>query len=140
MKQVQLYTDGACEPNGNGGWGFVLRYEGIAFYRTFGWEKHTTNNRMELTAIIKGLEALKEPCMVNVFSDSQYVVGAFQDGYIHKWKNDLFAHTKNADLWRRLLKLKEQHDVNFVKVCAHSGDRFNEMADNLAKQGLKQGE
>ena len=138
MRKVDIYTDGACDAKGQGGWGFVLRYESIALYRSFGWANKTTNNRMELTAVIKGLDTLKEPCEVNVYTDSQYISSAFNDGFIYKWHNDLFVHTSNADLWKHLLKAMENHNVTFTKIPAHTGDRYNEMADTLAKQGLEQ--
>lgn len=88
---------------------------------------------MELMSVIQGLEALKESCNVTIISDASYVVDAFNQGWIKHWINDLFVHTANSDLWKQLLKTMENHAVKFIKIKAHSGDKYNEMCDTLAK-------
>ena len=137
MKKLDIYTDGACSGNpGKGGWGAVLVYKG-AEKDISGAEKQTTNNRMELMAVIAGLEALNRPCEVEVYSDSQYVVNAFNkqwvDGWIKKgWKRGKNEPVKNPDLWKRLLKAKEKHKVSFHWVKGHDGHPQNERCDLLA--------
>ncbi len=136
MKEVQIYTDGACRGNpGHGGWGTILVY-GKHEKELSGGEVETTNNRMELTAVIEGLSALKEKCKVTVYSDSKYVVDAFLQGWVTTWKNSGWRRgreaLKNPDLWERLLNLTEQHDVSFVWVKGHDGHSYNERCDRLA--------
>ena len=136
MKEVQIYTDGACRGNpGHGGWGTILVY-GKYEKELSGGERETTNNRMELTAVIEGLSALKEKCKVTVYSDSKYVVDAFLQGWVISWKNAGWRRgreaLKNPDLWERLLNLTEQHDVLFVWVKGHDGHSYNERCDKLA--------
>ena len=137
MKNVILYTDGACSGNpGPGGWASILRY-GDSIKELSGGEKDTTNNRMELLGVIVALEALKRPCTVEVHSDSQYVVNAFNqhwvDGWLKRgWKNAKKEPVKNSDLWRRLLEAKKPHDVTFVWVKGHAGHPENERCDALA--------
>ena len=137
MKKLDIYTDGACSGNpGKGGWGAVLVYKG-AEKEISGAEKQTTNNRMELMGVIAGLEALNRPCEVEVYSDSQYVVNAFNkqwvDGWIKKgWKRGKNEPVKNPDLWKRLLKAKEKHKVSFHWVKGHDGHPQNERCDLLA--------
>jgi len=141
--KVKLYSDGAARgnPDGPGGYGAILTYldtKGILHEKelTAGYVK-TTNNRMELMAVIVGLEALNRPCEVEVYSDSKYVVDAFNqhwiDGWLKKgWKRGKNEPVKNVDLWKRLLKAKEQHQVTFVWVKGHAGHDYNERCDQLA--------
>ena len=137
MKEVQLDTDGACRGNpGRGGWGAILVYRGIE-KELSGGEPVTTNNRMELMAAIAGLSALKEPCVVTLYSDSKYLVDAFVLGWVYDWEKKNFregtAHeVKNPDLWRRLLLLVRMHKVEFVWVKGHNGHDYNERCDVLA--------
>lgn len=143
LVKVNIYTDGAARgnPNGPGGYGTVLHYvdaNGELHTREFsgGFQK-TTNNRMELMAAIAGLEALNKPCEVELYSDSKYVTDAFNqkwiDGWIKKgWKRGKNEPVKNVDLWQRLLKAKEIHQVNFNWVKGHAGHEMNERCDTLA--------
>lgn len=140
---VNLYTDGAARgnPDGPGGYGAILTVEdakGMLHTKELsaGYKK-TTNNRMELMAVIVGLEALTKPCMVTVYSDSKYVVDAFNqkwiDGWIKKgWKRGKNEPVKNIDLWKRMLQAKEPHQVKFVWVKGHAGHEYNERCDFLA--------
>lgn len=142
MKQVILYTDGACSGNpGVGGWGAVLMFKG-AEKRISGAEKDTTNNRMELFAVISGLECLKEPCEVTVYSDSAYTVNAFNNGWIYAWERDGWKKSDNkqvlnTDLWKRLLALTRLHSVKFVKVKGHADNEYNNICDKLATDAIK---
>ena len=138
MKEVSLYTDGACRGNpGRGGWGAILVF-GKYEKEMSGGEPMTTNNRMELLAAISGLEALKEPCSVTLYSDSKYLVDAFLLGWVENWR----AHSwkrgrdelKNPDLWQKLYSLTETHKVNFVWVKGHNGHDYNERCDKLATE------
>ena len=136
MKEVFLYTDGACRGNpGKGGWGAILVY-GMYEKEMSGGEPLTTNNRMELMAAISGLEALKEPCRVNLYSDSKYLVDAFNEGWIYSWRNAGWRRgkdeLKNPDLWARLYELTERHEVKFIWVKGHDGHEYNEWCDRLA--------
>ena len=137
MKEVTIYTDGACSGNpGAGGWGTILVYEGRE-KELFGGEIETTNNRMELSAVIAGLSALKEPCRVTLTTDSQYVVNAIEKGWLDAWqKNNWRKSDKkevlNIDLWRALLILLEKHEIEFVWVKGHNGHPYNERCDKLA--------
>ena len=137
MKHVDIYTDGACRGNpGRGGWGAILVY-GQFEKELSGGERETTNNRMELLAAIVGLEALIRPCDVTLYSDSQYLVKAFNDkwleGWIKKgWKRGKNEPVKNVDLWKRLLAAMEPHNVEFVWVKGHAGHPQNERCDELA--------
>ncbi len=140
---VKMYTDGAARgnPDGPGGYGTILEYvdsKGVLHTKELseGYEK-TTNNRMELMSVIAGLEALNRPCQVEVHSDSRYVVNAFNqhwvDSWIKKgWKRGKNEPVKNVDLWERLLRAKEPHDVTFIWVKGHAGDPHNERCDELA--------
>lgn len=141
--KVKIYTDGAARgnPDGPGGYGTVLEYvdtKGKLHTRELSQGyKRTTNNRMELMAVISGLEALNRPCEVEVYSDSQYVVNAFNqhwiDGWIRKgWKRGKNEQVKNVDLWKRLLTAKEPHSVTFIWVKGHAGHPQNERCDALA--------
>ena len=143
MKQVEVYTDGACSGNpGPGGWGAVLRYRfnGKVYEKELsGGDDSTTNNRMELTAVITGLAALKEPCEVTLYSDSRYIIDAIQKGWVKKWQaNHWMRNAKepalNSDLWEQLLGLLERHPVTFVWVKGHAGHPENERCDQLAVQ------
>jgi ribonuclease HI len=140
--KVTLYTDGACSGNpGAGGYGAILVHvdsNGIKHEKEFsaGYE-HTTNNQMELLAVIIGLEALKKPCNVTVYSDSKYVVDAFNnkwiEGWIAKgWRTANKAPVKNVELWKRLLKAKDNHDVEFIWVKGHASNEYNNLCDKLA--------
>ena len=138
MKEVCLYTDGACRGNpGVGGWGAILVY-GKYEKEMSGGEAETTNNRMELTAAIEGLSALKEPCRVALFSDSKYLVDAFLEGWVYNWKKNGWRRgkegVKNPDLWEKLLFLTAKHDVIFHWVKGHDGHSYNERCDKLATE------
>ena len=137
MKNITLYTDGACSGNpGNGGWGAILMYND-AKKEISGGESQTTNNRMELTAVIKGLEALKEECNVDIYSDSAYVVNAFLQDWITNWQNNGWKSKKgmvlNIDLWQRLIELTKKHNVTWHKVKGHADNEFNNRCDALAR-------
>lgn len=137
MKHIVLYTDGACSGNpGKGGWGAILFYNNVK-KELSGGEVQTTNNRMELTAVIKGLEALKEPCQVDIYSDSAYVVNAFLQNWVTNWQANGWKTTKgkvlNLDLWQRLLELLQKHDVSWHKVKGHADNEFNNRCDALAR-------
>lgn len=137
-KKVTIYTDGACSGNpGKGGWGAILIY-GDAVKEISGGEDNTTNNRMELKAVIEGLKALKSPCDVEIYSDSAYVVNAFTQKWIdnwikNNWKTADKKSVKNVDLWQELLVLIKTHNVTFKKVKGHSDNELNERCDKLAK-------
>ena len=134
-KTVSLYTDGACKGNpGKGGWGVLMRY-GSHEKELFGGEAHTTNNRMELTAIIQGLAALKRPCAVVIYTDSQYVKNGMEQ-WIHGWKTASKQPVKNEDLWQQLDRLAAQHQIQWQWVRGHAGHTENERADALANQGV----
>lgn len=137
MKEITLYTDGACSGNpGKGGWGAVLIYKNLQ--KEFsGYNEQTTNNRMELTAVVEGLKKLKEPCNVTVYTDSAYVSNAFLNKWIDKWQSNGWKGSDkkpvlNQDLWKELLKLCETHNVLFVKVKGHSDNELNNLCDKLA--------
>lgn len=137
MKKVTIYTDGACSGNpGPGGWGTILEYNG-RFKELSGGEAETTNNRMELVAVITGLKALKEPCSVLIVTDSQYVVNGITKGWAKSWKakNWIKSDRKpamNPDLWDELLLLTEKHEVSFEWIKGHAGHKYNERCDELA--------
>ena len=137
MKFVELFTDGACSGNhGKGGWGAILRY-GDHEKELCGGEMQTTNNRMELTAVIRGLQALKEPCQVRLTSDSKYVIDAIQQGWVYGWQRNGWRKADkkpalNVDLWETLLPLLETHQVEFVWVKGHQGHPENERCDKMA--------
>ncbi len=142
-KQVTLYTDGACSGNpGAGGWGVVLLY-GEHRKEMSGGEKETTNNRMELTAVIKGLTALKFPCAVEVYSDSAYTVNGFLEGWVYGWENSGWKKADkkpvlNDDLWKELLSLTRRHEVTFHKVKGHADNELNNRCDELARGAIEQ--
>ncbi|UOM34058.1 ribonuclease HI [Acuticoccus sp. I52.16.1] len=139
--KVVIYTDGACSGNpGPGGWGAILTY-GAHEKELYGGEAHTTNNRMELTAAIKGLEALKRPTEVEIVTDSQYVRQGITQ-WLAKWKRNGWQTAekkpvKNDDLWRELSDLTQRHKVEWSWVKGHAGHPENERADELARQGIK---
>ena len=140
MKTVNIYTDGACRGNpGIGGWGVYIEY-GETTKELYGGDKLTTNNKMELTAAIKGLEALNAKCQVNLITDSKYVMDGI-NGWINgwkknNWKNSQKKDVKNKDLWIQLDKLNSYHDVKWSWVKGHSGHFQNEKADQLANKGI----
>lgn len=137
MKEVDIYTDGACSGNpGPGGWAAVLIY-GEHMKELSGGHAHTTNQRMELTAAIEGLKALKEPCRVKLYSDSAYLVNAFQQGWLSNWKKNGWKNSSgkpvaNQDLWQTLLQLTRHHEVRFIKVKGHADNKWNNRCDELA--------
>ncbi len=138
MKSVTIYTDGACSSNpGPGGWGCVLIYNGVE-KQFSGFENNTTNNRMEMRAVIEAISKLKEPCKIDLYSDSAYVVNAFLQDWITKWiKNDWVNSdkkpVKNDDLWQELLGLTKNHDITWHKVQGHADDKYNNICDRLAR-------
>ena len=139
---VELYTDGACSGNpGPGGWGCILRFKGVE-KELCGGEDATTNNRMEMKAVISGLEALKRPCTIDVYTDSQYVQKGITEwiwGWKKRgWKTADNKPVKNADLWQELDALVRKHKVSWHWVKGHAGHPENERADALARQGLQE--
>lgn len=137
MKKVEIYTDGACTGNpGKGGYGAVLVYNGKEKRISKGFRK-TTNNRMELLAAIEALLLLKEPCVVDLYSDSKYLTDAINQGWLSSWiKNNWRKADKkkvlNTDLWQSLSELIEKHDVSFIWVKGHAGHKYNEICDKMA--------
>lgn len=142
MKTIEIYTDGACSGNpGPGGWGAVLRY-GKYQKEISGAELNTTNNRMEITALIKALEMLKEPCKVKVCTDSKYVCDSLSKGWALSWKKKGWKKSDgkpalNSDLWEHLLNVVEIHDIEFTWVKGHAGHPENELCDTLATNAIK---
>ncbi|MCI9503822.1 MAG: ribonuclease HI [Clostridia bacterium] len=140
-KSVTLYTDGACSGNpGAGGWGAVLLF-GEHKKEISGGEKETTNNRMEISAVIEGLRQLKFPCKVDVYSDSAYTVNAFTEGWIYGWEKGGWKKADgkrvlNDDLWKALLSLTRVHEVTFHKVKGHSDNELNNRCDELARGAI----
>ena len=133
-KHVEIFTDGACSGNpGPGGWGAVLRYKQHETELS-GGEKETTNNRMELTAVIRALEKLNEPCRVTLTTDSKYVSDGISLGWAKSWQKNGW---KNSDLWQRLLELCDMHSVEIVWVKGHAGHPENERCDSLATGYIK---
>ncbi len=143
MKEVTIYTDGACSGNpGPGGWGAVLLY-GQHKREMSGSAENTTNNRMELQAAIEALRVLKEPCKVTLYSDSAYLVNCFQQGWYRSWlkngwKNSKNQPVENQDLWKELLKAMEPHQVQYVKVKGHADNEWNNRCDELATGAIRQ--
>ena len=137
MKTVTLYTDGACSGNpGPGGWGAILSYNGIE-KELSGGEASTTNNRMELMAVISGLEALKEPCRVELYSDSKYVIDGLSKGWAVSWRKNGWRKADkkpalNPDLWEKLLNLVEKHELSYHWVKGHADNPYNNRCDQLA--------
>jgi len=143
MKKVKVYTDGACSGNpGKGGWGAILLFGDIE-KELSGYEASTTNNRMELTAAIEGLKALKFPCEVELYSDSSYLVSAFAKDWIGNWKlngwqNSSKEEVRNRDLWEQLDALCRVHKVTWIKVKGHSDNTYNNRCDKLATGEIKE--
>ena len=141
MKKVTLYTDGACSGNpGPGGWGAVLLY-GEHKTELSGAEEETTNNRMEITAVIEGLKKLKYPCEVEIYSDSAYTVNAFCEGWVYAWEKNGWKKADrkavlNEELWRELLSLTRIHHVSFHKVKGHADNELNNKCDELARNAI----
>lgn len=137
LKEIEMYSDGACSGNpGPGGYGVILRYKGNE-KELSGGEEDTTNNRMELMGVITGLETLKEPCHVTIYTDSQYVVNGITKGWAASWKANGWKKKDkkpalNSDLWDRLLNQVERHQVDFVWIKGHAGHPENERCDRLA--------
>ena len=142
MKHVDLYTDGACSGNpGAGGYGAILIFKGIE-REISGAEASTTNNRMEIYAVIAGLEKLKERCRVTVYSDSAYTVNAFNEGWLYGWMKNGWKKAdgkpvQNVELWQQLYSLVMQHEVKFVKVKGHADNAYNNRCDELARTAIK---
>lgn len=142
MKKVEIFSDGACKGNpGPGGWGTILRHKGVE-KEISGGEADTTNNRMELQAVIEGLKALKEPCKVSLYTDSQYVANALKLGWAKKWQENGWMRNKkdpalNPDLWEELLVLYDKHEVDIHWVRGHSGHPENERCDDLAVEAAE---
>lgn len=143
IPNVEIYTDGACSGNpGVGGWASVLLYEQHK-KELYGNAKETTNNRMELTAVIEALKALKRPCNVTLYSDSKYVVDSVNKDWVYKWEANNWIKSDrkpalNVDLWKELLALLEIHRVKFVWVKGHNGNVYNERCDELAISAIKE--
>lgn len=143
MKHLEIFTDGACSGNpGPGGWGAVLRYQGIE-KELSGGAKETTNNRMELTAIIEALTCLKEPCSVRLTTDSKYAADGITKGWARSWQKNGWRKADkkpalNPDLWEELLRLLDVHEVTIVWVKGHAGHPENERCDKLATTAIEQ--
>ena len=142
MKEVTIYTDGACSGNpGPGGWGAILEFHGIE-KEISGFEENTTNNRMELTAACKALSMLKEPCIVKLYSDSAYLVNGFLQKWIvswqkNGWKNSRKEPVLNSDLWKILIEQNNTHQITWIKVKGHSDNEKNNRCDKLATDAIK---
>ena len=143
MEKVIIYTDGACSGNpGPGGWGAILIYKGTK-KEISGNAPETTNNIMEITAVIEGLKMLKFACEVEIYSDSAYVVNAFENKWIYgwiknNWKNSSKEPVKNKELWQELYSLTKTHKVKFIKVKGHSDNEYNNRCDELARNKIKE--
>lgn len=141
MEKVIIYTDGACSGNpGPGGWGAILMYKDTK-KEISGGKRDTTNNIMELTAVIEGLKMLKYPCEVSVYSDSAYVVNAFLNEWIVNWQKNNWKTAgkdpvKNKELWQELLELTKMHTVHFIKVKGHADNEYNNRCDELARNAI----
>lgn len=142
MKKVIIHTDGACSGNpGKGGWGAILKY-GENEKVISGFEEDTTNNKMELTAAIEALKCLKEPCSVELYSDSAYLVNGFLQYWVASWKKNGWRtagkdEVKNVDLWKELDRLNGIHDIKWIKVKGHSDNEYNNRCDKLATGEIK---
>ena len=142
MNNIKLYTDGACSGNpGPGGWGAILMCNGIQ-KEISGAQKNTTNNIMEITAVLEALKLLKVECNVKIYSDSAYVVNAFNQGWIYNWKKNNWktagkTPVKNQELWEELYNLTKKHKVEFIKVKGHSDNEYNNRCDFLATSAIK---
>jgi ribonuclease HI len=146
MKKITIYTDGACNGNpGPGGYGAVLLYGGggtVHRKEISAGFRHTTNNRMEIMGVIMGLEAVKEPCEITLFTDSMYLVDAVEKGWLERWRKNGWMRNKkdpalNADLWERLWHLLRTHRVRFQWVKGHAGNAENERCDKLAQEAAE---
>lgn len=141
MKTINIWTDGACSGNpGKGGWAAILEFDGH-IKSISGGEKETTNNQMELTAVIKALQTLKYPCSVKLRSDSAYVVNAFLNDWVNRWQANGWRSSKkglvaNKELWEELIKLTNIHDVEFIKVQGHAFEKNNNLCDSLARSEI----
>ncbi|MGE5598655.1 MAG: ribonuclease HI [Bacteroidota bacterium] len=141
MTEVTIYTDGACSGNpGRGGWAAILRVGGHE-KELSGYEAHTTNQRMELTAAVEALKALKYPCRVRLYSDSAYLVNAFRQDWLGRWEKNGWRNAQkepveNQDLWRELLRLNRLHRIEWLKVAGHADDELNNRCDALARAAL----
>ena len=137
MKKIEMFTDGSCSGNpGPGGWGTILRYKGVE-KELSGGEHETTNNRMEMTAVISGLKALNEPCEVDLYTDSKYVCDSVTKGWVYSWKKNNWRKADkkpalNVDLWEEMLVLLDKHKVTFHWLKGHNGHPENERCDSLA--------
>ena len=142
MQKVTIYTDGACSGNpGPGGWGAILMYQD-AKKEMSGGSKDTTNNIMEVTAVIEALKSLKVPCEVDLYSDSAYVVNCFKQGWIYNWIKNNWVNSskepvKNKELWQELYSLTKTHKVKFIKVKGHADNIYNNRCDELARNAIK---
>ncbi len=143
MEKVVIYTDGACSGNpGPGGWGTILMYKNVN-KEISGYMENTTNNIMEITAVIEGLKLLKYECEVEIYSDSAYVVNAFNNHWIEGWRKKNWINSskepvKNKELWQELYNLTKQHNVKFIKVKGHSDNEYNNRCDELARLAIKE--
>ena len=143
MEKVVIYTDGACSGNpGPGGWGTILIYKNVK-KEISGYMENTTNNIMEITAVIEGLKLLKYECEVEIYSDSAYVVNAFNNHWIEGWRKKNWINSskepvKNKELWQELYNLTKQHNVKFIKVKGHSDNEYNNRCDELARLAIKE--
>ena len=141
MEEVTIYTDGACSGNpGPGGWGAILMYKENK-KEISGGKKDTTNNVMELTAVIEALKLLKYPCKVKLYSDSAYVVNAFLQNWVINWQRNNWKtadkkEVKNKELWQELIELTNIHDITFIKVKGHSDNEYNNRCDELARKAI----
>ncbi|AGB18980.1 ribonuclease HI [Thermoanaerobacterium thermosaccharolyticum] len=142
IPEIDIYTDGACSGNpGPGGWGAVLIYNGVK-KEISGYEENTTNNRMELTAVIKALSLLKRSCKINLYSDSSYLINAFNQKWIENWQKRGWLKSdktpvENKDLWLKLLDLSSCHDIKWIKVKGHSDNEYNNRCDKLATDEIR---
>lgn len=142
-KRVTIYTDGACSGNpGPGGWGCVLLY-GQHRKESSGSAENTTNNRMEITAALEALKLLKEPCQVDLYTDSAYLCNALEKKWLENWSKNGWktaskSNVENQDLWKELIVLLQQHDVQFHKVKGHADNEFNNRCDKLAREATQQ--
>lgn len=142
MKDVVIYTDGACSGNpGAGGWGAILMYKS-QYKEISGYSMLTTNNKMELTAPIEALKLLKEPCNVKLYSDSAYLINAFNQGWIDNWLKNNFKNSnkkpvENQELWQELIKFNKIHNIEWIKVKGHADNKYNNRCDELARMEIE---
>ena len=141
MEEITIYTDGACSGNpGPGGWGSILMFKDLK-KEISGGKRDTTNNVMELTAVVEALKLLKRKCKVNIYSDSAYVVNAFNQKWIYGWikngwRNSEKEPVKNKELWQELYNFTKEHEITFIKVKGHSDNEYNNRCDELARQAI----